>query len=971
MPRTRTVRVATGSSGPGYVLNPKVRVTRRADGDGGVQDVFFKHAETGRLYRFGREEFHLLSELDAGYSFAEVAERFQAVFGKAVRPQVVEAFAEQMLKTQVLIRAETLREIEPAAVPLAADVANANDVPKDVVLTGEIVDYAPSGLEGAGEDIDEAEEPDKDLLDEIDDILFTADDIPARPAAGGPAQAAPGGFGRAAAAAGRHAAPGAAGASASPRPGPGPEPQSGGANGLPPDGREPDGWRSDGQSPDGWSPDGGGPENPAVAARRVRFRDRKPRKEKPPGTRGMVRLFDPTAMLRALSWLFGWWRPVRWLIYPLTLFAVLTVLQRLTEFSRDMLLSRGSFSLLGLVLVSLLTVNLVTRLAVGMAVLRHGGAVRSFGLRFVLFLIPRFAIDESGVMRLEREGKLAVYAATLRARLLLFVAATVIWAVTRQSPTMVSEIALVVEQIAIVTFLFSAFPLLSGDGYKWLATYFNQPMLRQRSYAYLFGVKAKGKMKFPEPTPGEKWAFGLYAIGSLLFMGLLLILLVVVVSTSLEGRFGGTGVALFFGITALLLVWLMAAKKSQQASRKEMMQAMMTEKMAGARAAGGMAGGAGGMAGLMQGGMARPQPGRTGTARPLPGVYAGNNDAARRRRWLARLGMAAALGGLIYVALLPYDYEAGGDFAILPNMRTQVIARVPGELAEVTVAEGDIVEQGQTMALLSDAQMTYQVATTRTQLVKAQAQLQLLIDGATAEEIALAREQVARAEAELPYLKAQADRALTLLERNAIPDVEADRYQSLYVSGQFDLRAAQANLAKVTAPPTASEITIREAEIEQLEADLAYRTQLLDQTDIRAPVAGRVVTENVAFMRGQYLDVGDLFVEIEDHTVAQAEVRVSETDIGLIEVGDRVRLKAWANAEAEIEGTVIAIAPLADTEDFGRTIRVKTEFPNSEGFFRPGMTGFAKISGNRMQTWEAFTRMFDRFFRIEVWGWIP
>ena len=105
--------------------------------------------------------------------------------------------------------------------------------------------------------------------------------------------------------------------------------------------------------------------------------------------------------------------------------------------------------------------------------------------------------------------------------------------------------------------------------------------------------------------------------------------------------------------------------------------------------------------------------------------------------------------------------------------------------------------------------------------------------------------------------------------------------------------------------------------------------------------------------------------------MARADVKVSESDIGVIAVGDRVWLKAWANSDRKIEGTVIAVAPMAEAEAFGMAVRVKTEFPNTDGFFRPGMTGFAKVEGAEMATWRAYTRMFDRFFRIEVWSWIP
>jgi len=210
-----------------------------------------------------------------------------------------------------------------------------------------------------------------------------------------------------------------------------------------------------------------------------------------------------------------------------------------------------------------------------------------------------------------------------------------------------------------------------------------------------------------------------------------------------------------------------------------------------------------------------------------------------------------------------------------------------------------------------------------------------------------------------------------LLARDAISTVDAERFQSQYETAQADLRTAKANLAAVEAPATATQITIREADIASLEADLAFRLGQLAQAEIHAPVAGRIVTENVAFLRGHFLNVGDVFVEIEDHTMARADVKVSESDIGVIAVGDRVWLKAWANSDRQIEGTVIAVAPMAEAEAFGMAVRVKTEFPNTDGFFRPGMTGFAKVEGAEMATWRAYTRMFDRFFRIEVWSWIP
>lgn len=914
MARSNAAHVVEGDTQKHYRINPKVKVTRRSAGDKGSVDTFFKHSDTGRLYRFGKEEHHLLTELDRDLSFDAVAESFAVAFGKTVRPQVVEDFAEQMVKAKVLVVAEDAREVAgndapdapQKAAPAEAPTPEAESAPGDATpedsITGEIDEDTPTPPHNDRDD---------DVFGGLEDEVFG--DTPEPPQEDAEARAA-----REEAA--RHA-------------------------------------------------------DPRLAKRNMRFKSKAAPKD--PTSRGMLRLFDPTAMLRALIWMTSWWRPIRWMLYPMVLFAVLAVLHRLTELGLAMMVGRGAFNIFGTLTISFVTVNLISRLATGMAIIRNGGEVRSFGLKFILFVVPRFAIDETSVMRMEREAKLAVYAATLRSRLMLFAWATIIWAATRQSSTLISDIAVIVEQIALFSFLLTALPLLKGDGYKWISTYFNQPLLRQRSYAYLFGVSAKG-VKLPTPSKGEKWAYSIFAIGSILFMGLMVVLGVMYLSTALEGRFGGAGVIMFFGIIGLILVWMTVMKAGQKEAQKDMMKAMIAEKLSKKRG-GKRAKSTGNTLPVAAPGHALKAQSRALDDRvaprskplPLKAVYSYNAHQARRARWMTRMAVVAGLSVLIYAAFLPYHYEVGGDFSILPDARIEVTARVPGELTEILVDEGDVVEKGQLLARISDRQMTYQVNTTRAQLDKAKAQLQRLLDGASAEEIQLAQQQVAGVEADLPFLKAQADRAVTLLERKAISDAEAERYQSAYVAKQQDLKTAQANLANVEAKATDSEVAILQAEVDRLNADLAYKLGLLGQVEIRATAAGRIVTENVQFKLGQYLDVGDVFAEIEDHKVARAEVKVSEADIGLVNIGDRVRLKAWSTADAERDGTVVAIAPLAEEEEFGRVVRVKTQFPNENGFFRPGMTGFAKIDGAQMDTWQAFTRLFDRFFRIEVWGWIP
>ncbi|MEC8794789.1 MAG: hypothetical protein VXX48_00575, partial [Pseudomonadota bacterium] len=153
--------------------------------------------------------------------------------------------------------------------------------------------------------------------------------------------------------------------------------------------------------------------DPRIANRKVKFaRNRGGDEHKAPP--GMIRLFDPTGMLETLNDLFGWYRHVQWLLYPLVIFAALVMFNRMSEFGLGVSAGFQSVSRIGFMLISLLTVNFFGRLVVATVAHRHGAKIHDAGLTFLLFVIPRFAIDLSGVQKLEKEGKLAVYAAGLK-----------------------------------------------------------------------------------------------------------------------------------------------------------------------------------------------------------------------------------------------------------------------------------------------------------------------------------------------------------------------------------------------------------------------------------------------------------------------------------------------------------------------------------------------------------------------------
>lgn len=917
-----------------YQLTQAALVTENGAASG-LPTAYVKNRQTGALYHFGAEEYFLLSGLRGGLPPAALISPFKARMRLSINAETIEQFAEQMVANGILELADArLQEAPPMVIdemPADAGVAegvDAEETEEEVqAIQANDRSFDMTALDEGLEDEDEDADDDEDSLDLDEDDLETLvfgdtenDSVTAPPFDRG---------GAAESVAARREAP---------------ETSFGAAN-------------------------------PHIARRKMRFRDKRsqPRPAKPMDWP----LFDPSGLLRALNAAFGpAARLLSILTLPLGVLAVLAIFHRLGDVLDTLFTSHQMVSLAGILAISLVTVSLVSRLVTGAVLQREGAEVRSFGINFLFFLIPRFAVDMTELHKLDRDGKMQVFAAGLRTRFLLFALCTFVWMATRQSGSLISDLAAIIGQFGLFSFLISAFPLFPGEGYRLMSAYFEQPMLRERSLAYLFGVKRAGK---EPPSEAERWAFVLYGIGSLLTSAFLATLLVAYASTTLEGRFGGAGVVIFIGLLVLIIAWFIAMRARSKRLREQVIAEMVAEQKAQPGQSRSYSG--------QNLAVAAPQRGRAlqrrsplGVALPdqrrpnvqaLPGIYGDNDTGARLKRWLRRGIYLALLAGAFYIAFLPYNYETGGDFVILPNERVQVVARVSSELSAVMVDEGDVVDQGDLLATQISIRELHSLNASRAQLAKARANLQRLRDGATPEEIRVAMEQVERHRAELPFLKSEVDRAMKLSERGTMSASQAERTMSDYETGKAELRSAEANLERVRAQAQDSEIAMAQADVERLESEVAYDEIILDATRIIAPVTGRVVVAGEEPVPGQYLKLGDLLLEIEDHTIARAEIKVPEADVDLIEIGDQVRLKAWARPGEELTGTVSAIAPVADAEEFGKVVRIKTLLENENGFFRPGMSGFAKVDGAQMYVWEAFSRLFVRFVQIELWGWIP
>ena len=243
------------------------------------------------------------------------------------------------------------------------------------------------------------------------------------------------------------------------------------------------------------------------------------------------------------------------------------------------------------------------------------------------------------------------------------------------------------------------------------------------------------------------------------------------------------------------------------------------------------------------------------------------------------------------------------------------------------------VQKGQPVIRLEQRPYELAVREAQKRLLAAQRELERLLSWQRAEEIRRLRAAVRAARAEAELEKSTLQRYQRLRERGAISDEEYERQRTRaqLAAARYEQIAAQLDIAE--SGPTAEEVAVARAAVEQAEAALEIARYRLERTTIRAPYDG-VITE-MYVSEGEHVLAAPrtkLFEIVMDQVLV-AQVNVPERYVGLIEPGERVQLFV-ANQREPIEGTVAFVNGKVD--HLTRTFRVRIGVDNRKRRFKPG-----------------------------------
>jgi HlyD family secretion protein len=312
-------------------------------------------------------------------------------------------------------------------------------------------------------------------------------------------------------------------------------------------------------------------------------------------------------------------------------------------------------------------------------------------------------------------------------------------------------------------------------------------------------------------------------------------------------------------------------------------------------------------------------------------------------------GVVTVQTGKVAKEDLASTVTASGE--IKPKTYANIGALGIGKIVKLFVHEGELVKAGQKLAQLENTQSAADVAAMR-------AQLEASRTDATAAEAALrsANAEQERAKADFERAKFDFERAQKLYQDQLIPKSQYDQAKSAFDSAAATIETDKARAAQAKAQMASSNERIR-----QYQASLTRASDVLSKTEYVAPYDGLVtnlpVREGETVVMGIQNSPGSTLMTVADMSVITAEVKVDETDIVNVKIGQPAEITIDAVPKKIFHGTVTEIGNNAIIRSSGlSTSQVTTGSQEAKDFkvvvtltdpaanLRPGLSATAKIT---------------------------
>jgi ABC exporter DevB family membrane fusion protein len=278
---------------------------------------------------------------------------------------------------------------------------------------------------------------------------------------------------------------------------------------------------------------------------------------------------------------------------------------------------------------------------------------------------------------------------------------------------------------------------------------------------------------------------------------------------------------------------------------------------------------------------------------------------------------------------------------IEPKETVKVYPKTVGQVKELLVKEGDVIQKGDILMRLDDEQIKLQVAQARATLDSAQASLEKVRAGARPQEISQAEAAVRQAKINLDSAKENYQRMEKLFSEGAVPEQQYEQAKNQFEIAEAQYQSANESYKLVMEGAAEQDIKVVEAQVRQAQSALELVQSQLDNTIVKAPISGKITS--VTAKTGEMVSSAVPLLVIVDTSELYLATGISEKDVGSVYVGQEAEVYIDAFPQKSFPGEATYKGVMIDPASKTMDIKIKiTNYGDTE--IPPGVFARANIT---------------------------
>ncbi len=287
---------------------------------------------------------------------------------------------------------------------------------------------------------------------------------------------------------------------------------------------------------------------------------------------------------------------------------------------------------------------------------------------------------------------------------------------------------------------------------------------------------------------------------------------------------------------------------------------------------------------------------------------------------------------------------------IEPLSKVEIKSKASGIIKYLYVNSGDTVREGQLLVELDKEILEAQLKQAKALLNAAESKIQEMQSQAKTLQANLEKSKLEAESKDYEFAAAEYKRYSDLFGHGLVSKAEFDSAEQKMRAAEVTSKSLQAavNVRQAELEQNARTLNTVKAELVQAQAQCEQAEENLKYASIRSPIDGVVLSREVEAgdAVSSILQLGSnatLIMTLGDVKELYVKGRVDETDIGLVRVGQPVRVTVDAHKNRTFQGKVFRIAPMGVEKDNVTRFEVRVSIGNDLDLLKVNMSANAEI----------------------------